>query len=109
MKTEKRVWTAQACTDCILAHPEISNFRLFFRVCVKFLPGENFGKDFCRFLQIFEDFGYPLGILFGIIFRKNGHLFEGLHFDAFLETFLAAGADGEDLEEAEGVLAKICR
>ena len=46
-------------------------FFSLFRVCVKDRPGGHFGEDFCGFLQICGDFGYPLGILFGIIFLKK--------------------------------------
>ena len=81
MKTEKCVWTAQACTDCIWAHPKIINFRWFYSFCVKFLPGGHFGEDFWGFLLIFEDFGCPLRILFGIICLIKGHLFQGPNFD----------------------------
>ena len=45
-------------------------------------------------MQILRDFGCSLGILFGIIFLKNEHLFQGLNFNAFLVRFYPPAAGG---------------
>ena len=52
----------------------IINFECLFRVCLKYFPRGHFGEHFWRFLEIFEDFGIPIGIPFGIVFLKKWDL-----------------------------------
>ena len=47
---------------------------MFFRVYLKYHPRRHFGEDFSRFLQIFKDFGIPIGLPFGTIFLKKWDL-----------------------------------
>ena len=44
---------------------------MFFQGLLKYHPRRHFGEHFSRFLQIFEDFGIPLGLPFGTIFLQK--------------------------------------